>query len=281
MKRLLRAVRRSDQIVSVRYELFLMRGEMFPLRKDVLDAVMAQLDKGDRQRWGSFAASASGTCMRAQIYGYLGTPSGAVVGPDLAAIFNNGHWAHLKLQAAFLQADIIDSIEVPSPWPNMRAMGTMDGVGTVPENHPRSDWRGLTFGLEVKSCNSNVYRQLETDGPEKYARQVERYFLTSGVDLFVVFVENKDTNKHFEWVIEPNPKALARARAELVQLNEYVDDRTLPSRLPECRKLTGPKFNNCPYGTKEGPCAAFNTWKSARQVARETRKGSYEQPLHT
>jgi hypothetical protein len=239
------------------------------------------MEKGDRQRWGSFAASASGTCERAQIYGYLGTPSGAVVGPELAAIFNNGHWAHLKLQAAMLQADIIDTIEVPSPWPNMRAMGTMDGMGTVPDNHPRSDWRNLTFGLELKSANSNVYRQLESDGPEKYARQVERYFLTSGVDLFVVFVENKDTNKHFEWVIEPNQDALQRAREELERLNEHVENRVLPSRLPECRRLTGKTFNNCPYGTKNGPCAAYNTFKSARHVARETRRGTHEPVLHT
>lgn len=270
LKRMLRAVRQSDQIVTPRYEQWLLRGQNLPVPQPIADRVRDLLMTAPRDRTASFSASSSGHCLRAQVYGYLGTESYNVPSAQLMSIFNNGTWVHLRLQAAMLMAGIITDvkhIEFPLYWRRLRTRGTMDGLGFVPDDHPNPAWRGKSFGLELKSANSNVFRKLQSDGPDKYERQFTRYFLMSGVDLFAVFVECKDTQQTLEWVVEPSPALAKLDKLELEDLNYYIDNKKLPPRLPECKALKGDVFRNCTYGGRTGPCALRTTWELAQPGA--------------
>lgn len=261
--KLLKAVRQSDLIITPAYNRYLLSNpECFPLRKDIAKKVLELMTTPPRDRSRSFSCSAAGQCVRKQTFDYLGVSDGkdVVIESQLARIFGNGTYNHLRTQAALWQAGIIYEIERTLRWPRMRSRGSVDGVGAVALNHPKTHWRGKDFGLEFKTANSNVFRKLKEDGPDKYAPQVNRYFLLSGWELFVILVENKDNQELLEWVLEPDPSALSEQEEELRILNEAVDTKTLPPLLLECQKMTGETFRQCPYGGKTGACVRSGAW---------------------
>jgi hypothetical protein len=49
---------------------------------------------------------------------------------------------------------------------------------------------------------------------------------------------------------------LEEQERELKALNEAVDKKRLPDRIPECQRLNGSTFKECPYGTRNGVCAS-------------------------
>jgi hypothetical protein len=83
---------------------------------------------------------------------------------------------------------------VPQYWRRMKARGTMDGVGTVWDDHPRTALRGMEFGFELKGINPYGYAaavKRDEAMKEEHENQVARYFLMGGYDLWVTVYENK------------------------------------------------------------------------------------------
>ena len=260
---LVRVVSPSDLIVKPRLEKFILEHGDKPFSPEVADWVRNQLTAAPRMRVKSFAGSASGSCHRAQIFQYLGIPQPGVIDEQLQQIYNDGHWRHLRLQAQIAEAGIIplEGLEYPLSWPAMRSMGTADGNGIVPDDHPNPAWRGKLYGLELKGAHEYVARWMNE--PSKYMQQLYRYFLSGGFDLFVVLVENKNTQELKEWVIEPDPELLDQQLDELTTLNRHVDDQTLPERLPACQQRTGTAWKNCPFGgNKNRPCVQLPVGKA-------------------
>ncbi len=271
LKRMVRMANAANLIISPRYESFLLSHLDDPVPENIASRIRDLLMAKQRDRTKSFSASSAGQCHRAQIYGYHGVQVSNVVNVALAAIYNNGRWAHLKLQTAMLMAGVFEhpeDIEVPIIWKRMRTRGTMDGWGTVPMDHPHVNWRGKTFGAELKTCHSGVYQKLIEDGMGKYARQVTRYFHLAGVELFAVFAEEKNTNRYNEWVIEADPQLIAEDKDELDTLNHAVANKQLPDRLPQCQHFTGDTFRNCSFGRLGGPCTQLVTWKEVERATK-------------
>jgi hypothetical protein len=99
--------------------------------------ITKQLKAAPRDRSASFSASSRGSCLRAQMFGYIGMPD-SPASVRLRGIFMDGHWRHLKWQALLLEAGLLNSIEYPllhKPW---RMRGTVDGLYTP------------DYGLEIK-----------------------------------------------------------------------------------------------------------------------------------
>jgi hypothetical protein len=267
LNKLLRAVKNSDLVITPRLQLFLMRNPNLILDKKVTDMIHTELKKKPRKRSGSFSSSAAGMCERRQIFNYIGIDSGTVNNPQLQQIFYDGTWRHLRWQATLLQAKILDDIEVPLKWDAKRSRGTMDGVGTVPEDHPRTDWRGLEFGFELKGTNSFVYRKAIEDGlKEEHLNQIHRYFLVGGFDLFVVVYENKDNQEWTEWVVTPEPNRLKQQEEELQRLNQAVETETLPSMLQGCQKRTSQEWKQCPFAGNKGVCVQAQSYLQVQQM---------------
>jgi hypothetical protein len=269
-----KAMERSDQIIRPRWmEWIFVHGDD-PLPPHVAARLIELLTTKPRYRGGSFSASSAGSCQRAQIYAYLNLLKRQ---PDfqLANTFSDGRYRHLRWQGMLLAAGIITDVydvEYPLPWPKMKALGTVDGYGVVPDDHPRNVWQGQEFGFELKGVSTFQFGRYKDDGPKSdHLDQVARYFLMSGWPLFSIMYEDKTTQSTFEWVIEAEDpdmqQRIEAQREELRALNDAVQTKTIPPRLPECARLRGNTFSECPFGRSvTGPCATVSLWPTQRKM---------------
>lgn len=265
LKALAKAITATDKIITPAVSEWLTLHGDDALDEAVAEKIKQLLTTTPRYRGKSFSSSSAGSCIRAQVYGYLDAP-GEAVDQQLANIYIDGKWRHLRWQAMLLSIGILTDIEYSLPWPAKRSVGTMDGLGVVPDTHPNVAWRGQEFGWELKGVSTFQYSSVSKGEPmEAHLNQVARYFLSSGLELFSIVYEDKTTQAFHEWVVQRDSadmKARIQESAyELDHLNEAVDTRTLPQRLPECASLRGETFRSCSYGGDSyGPCAKFNMW---------------------
>ena len=219
---------------------------------------------------GRFGGSGASTCHRRQIFNYLGVRQASLPDTRTSAIFNDGKWRHLRWQTILLMAYIIDEIEREVSFDRLHVSGSMDGAGTVPDNHPNPRYRGKRFGFELKGANPFVYDTLKNTGWKKYENQIARYFLAdSSLELYVLVVENKATQLWKEWVVsrELMSNLIMEDLTELEKLNNHLRARTLPLMLSMCEVQKGDIWQNCPYTGSDGPCFRAIEWPR-RVVAR-------------
>jgi hypothetical protein len=267
LNKIIRAVKNSDLIITPKLQLFLMRNPNLVLDDSVTKTISEQIGSKPRVRSGSFSSSAAGMCERRQVFNYIGIDSGTVNNPQLQQIFYDGTWRHLRWQATLLQAGILTEIEIPLKWNAKRSRGSMDGLGVVPDDHARPDWRGLEFGFELKGTNSFVYRKaVEVGLKEEHLNQIHRYFLVGGFDLFVVIYENKDNQEWTEWVVTPEPKRLKQQEEELSRLNQAVETETLPVMLQGCQTRNSQEWKQCPFAGNQGVCVQAQSYHQVQQM---------------
>lgn len=271
-------VDRSDKVITDPYREWLLEYGDAGYPQAVQERMAAELAKVPRIRSGSFSGSSAGSCTRAQVLSYLGLPGVHSMDPTLLNLFSDGKWRHLRWQANLLAAGILNDIEVSAPWQKMRAKGSMDGTGIVPATHANKSWRNKTFGFELKGVNPFLFKKIADTQEDQvlpafkieHKQQVHRYFLTSRVDLFIIVYEDKATQNWIEWVIEPDDDFVEESRRELVLLNRAVDRKSLPHMLTDCRKSKGDLFwNDCPFGTLNGPCVATRNWPEPNRPKRK------------
>jgi hypothetical protein len=257
-----KAARRTDLIVTPRLNQWLVQHGDDAIPQWVVDIIAEELRKKPRDRSGSFSASSSGRCLREQELQYVGAQPEGAIEPRLANIFDDGKWRHLRWQAMGLQVPFLERIEMSLRWKKKRGYGTIDGLGIVPDDHPRNIYRGLEYGFELKGVNPFGYQKAvkqEADTKEEHKRQVARYFLMGGFDLFVTIYENKATQEWFEWVEWPDDKYLEEEQEELDQLNDAVEKKHMHDMLHQCKMHTG-LFHECQFGGAQGPCARAGKW---------------------
>lgn len=260
LKALIRAEMATDTILTQGVQTWLLQHGDEALQPDVADAISTLLQTPPRFRGESFSASSAGQCPRKQVLAFLG-PDGEVIDTQLQNIFNDGKWRHLRWQAMLLSARLLMHAEFPLTWYSMRSVGTMDGLGVVPDDHPRTQWRGEEFGFELKGVSSFQFPKLKKSGPlEKHRQQVDRYFLMSGMKLFVIMYEDKTTQEFKEWVIERDETRVEAQRQELSDLNQSVETRKLPPMLPACALGQGPEWADCQFGGRGGTCIRAGEW---------------------
>lgn len=260
LRKAIRLASDPTKIVTPRYREWLRKHVDDPYPDDVVKLIQKEMTKVQRDRRGSFSGSSAGSCLRAQEFGFLGVfpPIEAQPSTDLLAIFDDGRWRHLRWQANLLSARILDRIEVSLSWPAKLSEGSMDGAGTVRDDHPNRRWRGKEFGIELKGVNgfqfSRIIKSRNPQPTDKHLEQVDRYLLASGFDLFVVLYECKLTQQTYEWVIERDEDRIDESREELDALNEAVANKMLHPQLRSCSKRMGPSWASCSYAGKGGIC---------------------------
>lgn len=264
LRRTLALLDDDRQIVTPAYRKWLANHSDDAYPDWVVAVITKELAKQQRDRRFSFSGSSAGYCMRRQEFDFLGVGADMNFKPstDLLSIFDDGRWRHLRWQANLLSAGILDRIEVLLDWPAKRSKGSMDGVGTVPADHPRVDWRGEEFGFELKGMHGFVYANAvkKPTPSEKHMEQVDRYFLVSGLKLFVVVYECKLTQQTHEWVIERDERRIRYSAEELDDMNEAVDRQRIHDQLRSCARRMGPAWADCPYAGKGGVCESWRDW---------------------
>lgn len=190
-------------------------------------------DKSADIRHGRLGSSSRGTCMRAQIFAYLGAPQ-VPGGIDyrLANIFIDGQWRHIRWQLMMLKAGVADDVEVTYTDPDRRLKVSVDAI------HDAED-----YFIEIKG--DGTFKDI-TEPSEAHSLQIHTYFLMTGYSKCVYFVEQKRDQEWFEIVIEPQQKYVEAVEHEIEQLNEAIDEEELPEVLSSCRKKQGP-YKKCPY----------------------------------
>jgi hypothetical protein len=250
---------RDDLIVSPPYNEFLAQwDESYP--PHVVKRIAEILSTPQRDRRYSWSASGAGMCLRRQEFAFLGMPTVGKYNPQQRRIFLNGTWVHLRNQATLMSAGILDNIEVTIKKKSKRARCSMDGEGVVLGGR----YESAEFGYELKSANDNVFRNQITKGvPDKVRKQVDFEFLISGLDIFVIFNENKNNQEIREWVILRDEDRVEEMADQIGSLNKAIDSGRLHGQLPECKKqLRTGEFYKCPYGGPGGVCATAGRWPS-------------------
>ena len=194
---------------------------------------LTQKAMGNDDRSGRFGASSRGDCHRLQIFNFLGMPAGKVLSPENANLFNDGKWRHLRWQMMAWQAGALTHLEHPYEMKSLRVSGSMDGLNSY-----------HSFGFELKGDRN--WARLMDGVPDKHDLQIHTMMLATGWDTFSYLVENKETQDWREIVVHRDPKTIGLVRAELEELNEYIEDHRLPAILPACAAKEGP-YRSCPF----------------------------------
>lgn len=240
----------DDKIITPPLQEYLAQGER-PLPQWVADWMIEQLTTPKRDRSGSFSASQISECPRRQELGFIGMPVYGTIDSRLAHIFRNGTYVHLRWQAELLDAGLLDHAEVTFHSKTGRFRGTLDGIGTA----TRGRFVGRKFGFELKSANEWRYgKQDKADQPdEKTNNQAHFNMWLSGLNLFVIIVEDKNTQSWHEWVILRDEDRISRVKDIARDLAKHHKSKRLHTMLPECKKGQG-EFRKCPYGGVGGAC---------------------------
>jgi hypothetical protein len=267
----LRNIKNANLIVTPYFENWLLTHLDDSLSEEIISIIVQEFRKppyDDKRRLGG---SSAGTCLRKQVLSYLGTTPTSLPNNHLRRIFHDGNWRHLRWQAALLSAGIVSEIEVTVEDPETKVRGKIDAVGFVHEDHPNKLFRGKKFAFELKGAHDYAYRSYGKEGWRQYGDQMVRYLNADPtIELYVLVVENKNTNDYKEWVIrrEDLGAAIAREHSELEALNQAIDTRTLPPMLTQCAAGKGTLWTRCKFGGDTGQCVQLTEWPVKKRVIR-------------
>lgn len=201
--------------------------------------LLATPEEGSRA--GAFHPSGLTRCPREQVFGFHGESKdeGFGYGAQLQNIFNDGTWRHARWQLMLTKLGILHSTEVPVAMPSRRLTGSMDGQGTGKD--------GKDFFFELKGTSISLAK-LEREGAlPAHVFQVQAYLAASGLEECVIIYEAKTNQDFIEIIVERDEEVIAQIIEILDDLNEHVDNGTLPDMLPDCKVKTGDEYANCAY----------------------------------
>ena len=222
--------RRKSYWIVPRYEAYLRNQD----RETEAEHAKEIISRPERDRSVGWSASSAGTCLRAQLYKARGAKQASPTDKAMN-IFQNGHYVHLRHQTAGLTAGYLVAAEVPVRIDSLNVLGTMDG-DTVEDSV-----------AEYKSINTYGFSSVSRFGPkEEHLRQVTAYMWASGRDKARVVYEDKNTNEMQEFLVPFDKELHAANIADWKELNDRMEDGSMPEMLPECRVQEG-RFKWCPF----------------------------------
>jgi hypothetical protein len=204
-------------------------------------------DDSNSTRHSRFGASSRGDCLRRQLFGYLGHRQ--IIGPDLSAIFGDGHWRHLRWQAMGYEEGWFEEMEVEATMPEYFLKVSLDAVNWT------EGW-----GFELKGT-SNLAAVKKDGIPEKHKAQMTTMMLATGLRRFVYLAECKRTQAFHEIVYDWDPVKAKEVEGELVLLAQAAVDQKMPEIITECLGRSGPTYRSCPYKTI---CHEADEWPDTR-----------------
>lgn len=235
--------------------------ELMPLMEFLLGSPNAD-------RSARFGASGRGTCLRKQVFSYLGMPGLRRYDSQLQNIFNDGTWRHIRWQVMGLLAGVFvnDTWNVPEGRVGAVDDAPVEVIHRMPQYHLKVSCDGENteegWGLELKG--HGWYGGVVKNGiPPAHLQQVHTYFIATGYDRFIYVAEDKRSNDWKEIVVRPDPAILRQTKDELNALTDSIEDQELPAIRQACRTGKGEDFKGCPY---QHQCLQQRDWPSAPGV---------------
>jgi hypothetical protein len=248
----IKAAKEHGYLVTPRIDQWLVdHPEGIVVPPELMPVVERLLSSPNSDRSARFGASGRGTCLRRQVFTFLGMPGLRTIDPVQANLFNDGTWRHIRWQLMGLLAGVFTDVEVTHALPQYNLRISTDG-----ENVDEG------FGFELKG--SSVMRKIMEEGiPDYHMLQIHTYFVATGFDTFVYVAEDKQRQTWIERIIKQDKVWMRRVKEELNALTDSVEDRQLPKILPACRAGKGEDFRECPYSAT---CPAQgNKWPVRRR----------------
>lgn len=250
---LIKSVKRGQQsqlLVTPKIEQFLLDVPEGVIWDDEAYALFKRLTEAafgtNSDRSGRFGSSSRGTCQRAQMWKYIGMPERKIIDPEVLNLFNDGKWRHIRWQMMGMQSGALTHVEYPLKMKKYRLGSSADGLNSID-----------SFLFELKG-DRHMARLLDAAGgvDPKHNLQIHTMLLVTGWDIASYVMEDKATQQWREIVVERDPVVIAQVKQELEELNEHVEQRSLPEPLPACQAKEGP-YRNCPFAK---PC--IERWKA-------------------
>jgi len=200
-------------------------------------------------------------CPRSLVYQLIATTR-SPVDSALQKIFDVGHYTHERIQNYVWKSGLLHGYfscvvcgnywldTSPKECPKCRVKiyhnhGRALNYREFPIESEKYNIKGRIDGvikdgetralLEIKSCNSFLFKSYKFRPPDKYVNKVCVYRLVSGIDDVVILFENKD-NSEWAFVTVPVDKKREKYIAEvLVEGKEGMEKKKLPCRVCKSR----------------------------------------------
>lgn len=235
--------------------------EMMPL-------VQMLLSSPNSDRSARFGASGRGTCVRKQVFDFIGMPQYARYDSVLQNLFNDGTMRHIRWQLMGLLAGVFtnDTWNVPKGIFGKPEDAPVEVVKVLPQYNLKisvdAENADEGWGFELKGT-SGFQWVVQNGVPPKHLLQISTYFIATGYDRFLYVAEDKRSNNWKEIVVRPDKAIMRQTKDELNALTDAVEDEQLPAILPACRGQKGDEYKGCPYqGTDR--CLGQVTWPASR-----------------
>jgi len=242
----------SELVVTPRHEAWLAKNANASYSDEAKEFMAGEIGKPQRDRTKTFSASGAGVCPRRRQFEYLGITEGKrPIKTSLAQIFHNGTFMHLRWQMAGLTDGWMVKAEVPVVNPDLMLSGTLDGLS----------YKGT--GIELKSINSNGFRNIMQHGPKRlHVYQTASYTLSGAPNEFSIIYECKDTQEYKEFIHTIKPEALEMVRHEQEVLAHKTGMKELFPMKDECWAKQGTEYIQCPF---RDICHKQRDWETAEQ----------------
>lgn len=235
--KLLKKLKETNLIMTPRLETWLMSNSNLVVSEEHAKTLTEIVTAQPRDRSKGFSSSSRGTCLRAQMFQYIGVPTMGRGDSRLHSIFIDGTWRHIRWQMMLLEAGILTDIEVPFHNETYRLRGSLDGT------NEDEGW-----GWELKGTSNSSVVSGSADPFHNHLLQIHTYFVgRPDIERFVLLYEDKKFQSYREIVVERTPELVKEVREELEYLNECADDQTLPPVLSDCQRAQGRTFRECAY----------------------------------
>lgn len=263
----------QPRLLTPGLEKFLRENDELVVRELVAQRMAKLISTPPRIRSGGFSPSQLGKCKRAQMFNYLGIPGVPNHDTTLQLVFFDGTWRHLRMQATFDAAGLLDDFEVPISIPKWRVSGSIDGVTGLQFLSKEADKKVIYKALlPFEDCYGHEYKGTRNlsfvmNSPMKdHVRQIHGYMIGSGLRKFSVFYEDKATQEYVEHVVTFDEDVAKTIRSEWSTLKKKVDEKKLLPILEECKNGKGRTFSWCSYREICLGCKDFEHAETLAQV---------------
>ena len=206
----------------------------------------SQLKSKERQEQLKFYPSSLGMPDRdivLSMLGYIGKPKSG----ETMLILENGTSFHNRMEALFEDMGIMVAPELSLKHPKLYISGRSDAIiwnylreegepdgeiitltspdGTVVYEGPEN----YVMLVEFKSIAENGYYNLRKSRPnDAHEQQLQLYFYLTGITKGIVYYENKNNQKHTEYIVDRDEELIHGVVNRIKKLINYAKERKIP-----------------------------------------------------
>ena len=234
-------IRGADKPITPRHEKWLASNPNPVYSKKALEFAQTVLSGqvgSNRDRDTRFRSSGQGQCERKQLFAAKKFPGNNSIDSDLANIFANGNFLHLKWQMAGLTEGWLATAEFPVDSKTHSFGGTLDGIV----------FDGSLF--EFKSINTRGFANVCEYGPKKdHIRQAHGYMWLANLSAVSFVYEDKGaaSDAWREFRVERDEKIVAEVVESIERMETHLKEDTMPEPLKDCLDRTGYVYRHCPF----------------------------------